>query len=62
VPDDSEIMKLRARLLEFASSVRRLQQAGLGSATAELLLRRRRADLEDATERKDAQGTGQILQ
>jgi hypothetical protein len=40
---------LRAELRELASPVRRLQQAGLDSAAAELLLRRRRADLEDAT-------------
>lgn len=53
-----EILKLRARLLELGSSVRQLQQAGLDSATAELLLWRRRAELEDLMGRARAQRTG----
>jgi hypothetical protein len=38
--------------------MRQLQQAGLDCATAELLLCRKRAELEDVTERKRAQRTG----
>lgn len=49
--DETSIPRLREELFQLASSVRRLQQAGLDSACAELLLRRRRADLEDAAQR-----------
>jgi hypothetical protein len=56
VPDDAlEILKLRAELVELGSAVRQLRQAGLDSATAQLLLTRKRAELEDVMcRRKDA--------
>ena len=66
MPDEAEGLTLQAQLLELASSVRRLQQAGLDSAVAELRLLRKRAELEDLTGRRCAQGNGngngQILQ
>ena len=64
MPDEPEILKRQAQLLELASSVRQLQQAGLDSAVAELQLRRRRAELEDLTgrERAERNGNGQVLQ
>ena len=56
MPDDAlEILKLRAELVELGSAVRQLRQAGLDSATAQLLLTRKRAELEDVMcRRKDA--------
>ncbi|TKW76413.1 MAG: hypothetical protein DI543_21085 [Bradyrhizobium icense] len=59
MPDEAEGLKLQAQLLELASTVRRLQQAGQDSAVAELKLRRRRAELEDFVGRERAQGNGQ---
>jgi hypothetical protein len=55
VSDDAlEILKLRAELVELGSAVRQLRQAGL-DATAQLLLTRKRAELEDVMcRRKDA--------
>jgi hypothetical protein len=61
VPDAPEIVKLRAQLVELDATVRRLQHAGCDSAAAELLLRRRRAELEDAMESKNDQSAGQVL-
>ncbi|MGL6063333.1 MAG: hypothetical protein ACRC1G_21870 [Bradyrhizobium sp.] len=61
MPDEPAIVSLRAELLELAASVRRLQQAGRDSATSELLLRRRRADFEDATKENHAEGPSEIL-
>ncbi len=43
----SRIEKLRRQLAELGSAVRRLNQAGLDNATADLLLSRKRAELED---------------
>jgi hypothetical protein len=57
VPDDAlEILKLRAELVELGSAVRQLRQAGLDSATAQLLLTRKRAELEDVMCRKKNAG------
>ena len=47
-----DILRLRAQLVELDSTVRQLQHAGCDSAVAELLLRRRRAELEDAIGRQ----------
>ena len=41
------IAVLRGQLLELGSAVRQLKQSGLDSATAQLLLVRKRAELED---------------
>jgi len=51
--DDSErkIQNLRRRLAELGSTVRQLNQSGLDNATAQLLLSRKRAELEDLMKR-----------
>jgi hypothetical protein len=41
------IAVLRGQLLELGSAVRQLNQSGLDSATAQQLLSRKRAELED---------------
>jgi hypothetical protein len=46
-----EILKLRAELLELGSAIRQLQRAGLDSAAAQLLITRKRAELESAMTR-----------
>jgi hypothetical protein len=61
VPDAPEIVKLRAQFVELDSTVRQLQHAGHDSAAAELLLRRRRAELEDAMGRQRDQSTSQVF-
>jgi hypothetical protein len=50
VNDDSlawKIAALRGRLLELGSAVRQLNKTGLDSAAAQLLLVRKRTELED---------------
>jgi len=42
-----QILKLRAELLELGSAIRQLNRAGLDSAAAQLLMTRKRAELED---------------
>jgi hypothetical protein len=42
-----QILKLRAELLELGSAIRQLRNAGLDSAAAQLLMSRKRAELED---------------
>jgi hypothetical protein len=44
---DWKIQTLRGQLVELGSAVRQLNQSGLDSATAQLLLSRKRAELED---------------
>ena len=57
IPDDREdpldwkIQTLRGQLVELGSAVRQLNQSGLDSATAQLLLSRKRAELEDLIKR-----------
>ena len=46
-PLDWKIQTLRGQLVELGSAVRQLNQSGLDSATAQLLLSRKRAELED---------------
>ena len=41
------IQTLRGQLVELGSAIRQLNQSGLDSATARLLLSRKRAELED---------------
>ena len=42
-----KIAELRGQLLELGSAVRQLNKSGLDSAAAQLLLVRKRAELED---------------
>jgi hypothetical protein len=46
-----KVSRLRGQLLELGAVVRQLHQAGLDSATAQLLLSRKRAELEDVMTR-----------
>jgi cell division septum initiation protein DivIVA len=63
--DDSErkIQNLRRRLAELGSTVRQLNQSGLDNATAQLLLSRKRAELEDLIKRgrSDAVRSAQMV-
>lgn len=45
-PDAYRILRLRAEILELGSAIRQLQQAGLDDAAAQLLLGRKRAQLD----------------
>lgn len=45
-PDAYRILKLRAEILELGSAIRQLQRAGLDDATAQLLIGRKRVQLE----------------
>ena len=45
-PDAYRILKLRAEILELGSAIRQLQRAGLDDAAAQLLIGRKRAQLE----------------
>jgi len=47
-------LKLRAELLELGSAIRQLNRAGLDSAAGELLMTRKRAELEDLMCRSNA--------
>jgi len=51
MPDELEILKLRAQWLEPDSTLRQRKQAGRDGAAAQLPKSRRRAGLGDATER-----------
>ena len=46
-----KVQTLRGQLVELGSAVRQLNQSGLDSATAQLLLSRKRAELEDLIKR-----------
>jgi hypothetical protein len=50
-PSESRIQILRRQLTELTSTIRKLDQSGLGSARARLLLSRKRAELEDLIKR-----------
>lgn len=45
-PDTYRILKLRAEILELGSAIRQLQCEGLDDATAQLLIARKRAQLD----------------
>jgi hypothetical protein len=45
--DAANILKLRAELLELGSAIRQLNLSGLDSASVQLLMSRKRAELED---------------
>lgn len=53
-PRALRIQALRGQLAELGSAVRQLNQSGLDSATARLLLSRKRAELEDLLKRAGA--------
>jgi hypothetical protein len=42
-----KIERLRGHLVDLGSAIRQLQQSGLDSASAQLLISRKRAELED---------------
>jgi hypothetical protein len=46
-----KVQTLRGQLVELGSAVRQLNQSGLDSATAQLQLSRKRAELEDLIKR-----------
>ena len=46
-----KIQTLRGQLLDLGSAIRQLNQSGLDSATAQLLMSRKRAELEDLMKR-----------
>ena len=48
-----QILKLRAELLELGSAIRQLRNSGLDSAAAQLLMTRKRAELEDLMYRRN---------
>ena len=45
-PDAYRILKLRAEILELGSAIRQLQREGLDNAAAQLLIARKRAQLD----------------
>jgi hypothetical protein len=49
-----KIQTLRGQLVELGSAIRQLNQSGLDSATTQLLLSRKRAELEDLIKRDRA--------
>jgi hypothetical protein len=49
-PDAYRVLKLRAEILELGSAIRQLQRAGLDDAAAQLLITRKRAQLERLVE------------
>ena len=50
-PLEWKIQTLRGQLLDLGSAIRQLSQSGLDSATAQLLMSRKRAELEDLMKR-----------
>jgi hypothetical protein len=46
-----KIERLRGQLVDLGSAIRQLQQSGLDSASARLLITRKRAELEDLMSR-----------
>ena len=45
-PDAYRILRLRAEILELGSAIRQLQREGLDDAAAQLLISRKRAQLD----------------
>ena len=50
-PLEWKIQTLRGQLLDLGSAIRQLNQSGLDSATTQLLMSRKRAELEDLMKR-----------
>ena len=59
-PLEWKIHTLRGQLVELGSAVRQLNQSGLDSATAQLLLSRKRAELEDLMQRGRDAGSARM--
>lgn len=53
-PQQWKIQTLRGQLVELGSAIRQLNQSGFDSATAQLMLSRKRAELEDLIKRDRA--------
>lgn len=53
-PDAYRILRLRAEILELGSAIRQLQRAGLDDAAAQLLIGRKRAQLEQLVKTNSA--------
>ena len=53
-PDAYRILKLRAEILELGSAIRQLQREGLDDATAQLLIARKRAQLDQLVKTSSA--------
>ncbi len=56
-PDAYRILRLRAEILELGSAIRQLQREGLDHAAAQLLIARKRAQLEHLV-KTNAAGSG----
>ncbi|MDE2377436.1 hypothetical protein [Bradyrhizobium sp.] len=56
-PDGYRILKLRAEILDLCSAIRQLQRAGLDHAAAQLLISRKRAQLDQLVR---TQGASQV--
>jgi hypothetical protein len=46
-PRPLKVLRLRAEIRELGGAIRQLQRSGIDSAAAELLITRKRAELED---------------
>ena len=55
-PDAYRILKLRAEILELGSAIRQLQREGLDDAAAQLLIARKRAQLDHLVKSDTAGG------
>ena len=53
------ILKLRAQIRELFSAIRQLQLSGLDAAAPQLLISRKRAELEDLTRRTNQPSKGE---
>jgi hypothetical protein len=58
---DDRLQTLRRQMAELSSVVRRLDQSGLDSARAQLLLSRKRAELDDFINRGSGVSTAQMV-
>jgi hypothetical protein len=52
-----KLADLRGQIGELGSAIRQLRQAGMDSAAAQLLITRKRAELEDLMRRRTADGS-----
>jgi len=55
-PDTYRILRLRAEILELGSAIRQLQREGLDDAAAQLLIARKRAQLDQLVKMNSASG------
>lgn len=56
-PDTYRILKLRGEILELGSAIRQLQREGLDDAAAQLLIARKRAQLDHLVKTSSAGGS-----